>query len=122
VTVFYLSSLESVAFELPRRCEIFGKVLLTTGNTGARAHISPGVIAPNLQLDDITEFILVPRHEGFGLWPITKFPCFVFVCFDRGAGANKHATTTVVKDDLIILAWCEIYRTEEDARAHRFDP
>lgn len=117
---YYLSSLESYEFETPRECVFVKKILITTGKEAIVARISPSVSSHKYSLtNDIDYVVLTHRHEGYGLFPITKFPCFVFVAHPLVDNILDY--DILDSSQLKIIVWAELYRTEEDATNHVFD-
>jgi hypothetical protein len=117
---YYLSSLESYELEIPRECVFLKKVPLSTGKGAIIAKISPPVLGQQFALTtDIDYVVLTHRHEGYSLFPITKFPCFVFVA--RPLVENILDFDSLNSSQLEVIAWAELYRTEADAINHVFD-
>lgn len=118
---YYLSSLESVSFELTRECSVIKMLAFTSGKKCMLVKVDPVVIGQpyGLGSEDIEHLVLTNRHEGEGLDPIVSFPCFVFITrplFD--VAENRDI---IDKEDLENLAWGELYRTKYDADNHVFD-
>jgi hypothetical protein len=64
------------------------------------------------------EFVVTTRFEGATLSPINEYPCFVFIALPKG---DLDPRVVLLKaDDLQIIGWGELYRSPEDAAAHRF--
>ncbi len=119
---YYLSSLESTIFSKPRECVFLNELEFESGKKAIAAKLSPPIIGQNFGFggNDIEYVVLTHRHEGEPVYPIKNFPCFVFVCCLE-SGERTDELKSVRSDDLKILAWGELYRTEEDARNHKFD-
>lgn len=118
---YWLSSLDSIRFEPVRRCDVVRSLVFDTGKPALLADISPGVIGQDFGRggDDITRVVLSARHEGESVDPITSFPCFVHISIP--AQGYDELQSPVRADDLTNIGWGELYRTEDDAKSHRFD-
>jgi hypothetical protein len=117
---YYLSSLESYFFEEPRECQFLKKILLESGKKAVIAKVVPPINGQNFnRSDDINFIILTHRHQGYGLFPIQKFPCFVFITLPLVDDVLNHDKFD--SSELEIIAWGELYRTFSDAENHVFD-
>jgi hypothetical protein len=115
----YLSSLDSTRFEPVRECRIERLLTFDTGKVAAVARLSPGVIGQHFnRASDIDTVILSPRHEGISIDPVSEFPCFVFITIPREG--YEALMSPVRSDDLEIIGWGELYRTQDDAERHAF--
>lgn len=117
--VYYLSSLESTTFKPVRLCR-FGRLLtFDTGKFAVEATLSPGLVGqPYERTSDVNTVILAPRHEGVDLRDVNEFPCFVFIATSR---MDLEAISSPIRsDDLTVIGWGELYRTELDAATHSF--
>lgn len=118
MTTYYLASLDSVRFSAPRRCDFISRLRMDTGKECAVVRLTPPVpLQEHGVLDDLDTFVLLSRHEGQDLFAITRFPVFVFIT----RLLATHTGDTITKSHLEILGWGELYRSEQDARDHRFD-
>jgi hypothetical protein len=118
--VVYLSSLDSTRFEPVRECQISEVVVFDTGKVAVVANISPPVIGQDFdRRDDIETVVLAARFEGSSVAPIDEYPCFVFIAVAR-EGREFLRETPIRRHDLEIIGWGELYRTRNDAVAHRF--
>lgn len=116
-----MASFESYAFEAVRRCRFVEFGRLDTGLKCAFAVLAPPVSGSAFgYIEDVTEVVLIARHEGVDLEDIREFPCFVHVAKCR-TDWGKTRQVEVRLRDLSLLAWAELYRTKEDAEQHRFD-
>lgn len=116
---FYLSSLDSYAFEPVRTCDVLKRLQLDTGKDAILATIDPPAIGQQWDLpDDVSTVVLASRVEGRGLDPIEEFPYFVHIAASRHGW--KSLETPIRADDLVTLAWGELYLTHDDAGQHRF--
>ncbi len=117
---YFLSSLDSVRFEPVREFEVVRVVSFDTGKPALLGDLDPAVIGQDFgRGEDIRRVVLAARHEGVDIDRIEEFPCFVHIALP-GAGM-ENLRTPIRSDDLQIIGWGELYRTAEDARAHKFD-
>ena len=111
---YYLSSLDSIKFAPVRECMFLKKLRFSTGKECVLVKLSPPVIGQDYNMcEDIEEFVLANRYEGESLFPIRNFPCFVFVA--RPLINNIKERDQIVKEELEIVGWAELYRTKIDA-------
>jgi hypothetical protein len=117
---YYLSSLESTTFEKTRKCSFLKTLQFDTGKDCVLAEIDPPVIGQQYGVvGDIKYVVLANRHEGYPLSPIREFPCFVFIA--RPLIDDIASRNGITKNDLQIIGWGELYRTQSDAENHVFD-
>jgi len=117
-SVVYLSSLDSTRFLPVRRCRVVRHTRLETGRDVLLIEVSPAVVGQDFdRAADITELVVAARFEGSTVCPMTKFPLFVYIAVPPEA---YDGVAPLRVDDLLVIAWGELYRTEEDAREHRF--
>jgi len=117
---YYLSSLESKRFALTRECIFIKKMRFDTGKECALVRLRQGVIGQDYGSADTLElFILSNRHEGENLFPVTSFPCFVFITRPLIDDIEHH--DQISSDDVEIIAWGELYRSKHDADNHLFE-
>jgi hypothetical protein len=116
--VLFLSSLDSVRFEPVRECTLVKRLQFDSGKDCALVRIDPPIVAQDFGVaDDVDLLVISSRHEGAGLFPITEFPVFVFLCLPTDAVADAAVITT---EDVTVIGWGELYRTADDARSHHF--
>lgn len=117
---YYLSSLDSQLFGPARKCTIRHYFEFDGGRTGALVDLTPPPIGQNFnRANDISCFILIGRFKGEQISKIKRFPYFVYVVLPpEDAVVNPEAFDP---HTFPIVAWAELYRTEDDARIHRFD-
>lgn len=115
----YLSSLESLRLEPVRECELSEVLTFDTGKQAIRAFLRPGIDGQEFnRVKEIDSVILVARHEGVSISPISEFPCFVSVTISsKGYETLESPLST---GDLTIIGWGELYRTRHDAENHVF--
>ncbi len=117
---FYLSSLESSLFEPTRECTFVKKLSFDTGKECALVRLSPKVVGQSFGTgEDLEFFVLSNRHEGETLFPVSVFPCFVFIT--KPLIENIESKNEIDKSDLEIVGWGELYRSKDDADNHVFD-
>jgi hypothetical protein len=58
--------------------------------------------------------IVPPKHIGSSLFPINKWPAFVYVA--RPLIENPELRDKLQDDEFELIAWAELYRNEDDAR------
>jgi hypothetical protein len=117
--ILYLSSLESVRFEPVRQCIFVKKLRFDTGKECALVRLSPGVVGQDFNVGaEIEQFILANRHGGATLFPIKRFPCFVHIARLLIESVDRDVIT---KDDVEVIPWGELYRSQSDAKRHAFD-
>ena len=120
MNTYYLSSLDSLKFGQTRKCEVIKSLRMTTGKECVLVKVTPPVPMQEYNLvDDLDTLILTSRHAGQDLLASNTFPVFVFIT--RLLKGDAEYLDTISKDDLEILAWGEIYRTQDDADNHHFD-
>jgi hypothetical protein len=78
-------------------------------------------IKPDISVvgEAIHELVLATRLADESLFPISPWPCYVYVGRLRGA---SPATETITKEDLQILTFGNLFKTAEEARAYRSTP
>jgi hypothetical protein len=115
---FYLSSFESTRFETVRQCRVVDVLVFDTSKAAVVAQIEPPVIGQDFNRPgDLATVILVPRHQGVSIDPISEFPCFVHVTIAR---EGYKLRSPIRSDDLEIIGWGELYLTYHDAANHVF--
>jgi hypothetical protein len=118
---YFLSSLDSTRFSITRACVFQKRLRFQTGKECVLVTVSPPVIGQEFGLGvDCDSFVIATRHEGEGLSPIKRFPCFVYIT--RPLIDGIEARDEIRKEDVAIIAWGELYRTKVDADQHVFDP
>lgn len=121
MTTYYLSSMESHVFEQVRTCTIIKRMAFDSGNECALVKLEPAVIVQTWALvPDEEYFVIAGRHQGFDLFPITTFPCFVHIA--RILNRDILSKDTISVSELQNIAWGELYRTAQDAKDRVIDP
>lgn len=113
---FYLASSEGYDLEEPRRCWGIKRLSTTDRDDLLLVKIDPPLIGQTFGLGDrdIDRVLLLSRHVGHTLFPVTEWPTFVHVA--RLLIENPEARDNVLPGEFESVAWAEIYKTEEDAR------
>lgn len=116
---YYLSSVDSVRFSAVRECRFYRLLTFDSGKIAVEARLSPGVVGQDFGEGlDIERVILTARHEGSSLDQITEFPCFVFIAIPRRGLLVLESP--IRSDDLEIIGWGELYKTQDAAERHDF--
>ena len=115
---FYLASSEGYAMEEPRGCYPIRRLRGDLRNDYLLARIEPPILGQpfGLGIRDIDHVILATRHVGESLFPIRHWPVFVHVARPL---VSLEGRDVVRDDELEAIAWAELYRTEEEARARK---
>jgi hypothetical protein len=113
---FYLASTEGYDLYQPRSCKRIRPIASDSRTYMLLIEIDPPLIGQKYGLGgrDISLVIIAPRHKGGSLFPIADWPTYVHVA--RPLIENVESRDTVGDNELELIAWAEIYRTEEDAR------
>lgn len=114
---FYLASTEGYGLEHPRKCFIIRRLSTETRQDLLLVRVVPPLIVQKRAIGsgDLELVVLATRHRGSTLFPIKEWPVYVHVA--RAKHVNSIEADIVSQDDLEVVAWGELYRTEEDARA-----
>jgi len=120
MSVYYLSSLDSALFEPVRRCTVITALAFDTGRSGLLVDLDPAVVGQHFNVgEDLRRFILTSRFQGDDVAAIDRFPFFAYICLPKNGWPELE--TPLHAADVDIVGWVELYRTAEDASAHRFD-
>jgi hypothetical protein len=65
---------------------------------------------------DISQLLLSTRYQGYTLYPITKWPCPVYVA--RVLDDTILQTLSFTKEQVELIAWATIFRTIQEAEAY----
>lgn len=116
---YYLASLESKIFTIPRKCKFLNEMQFETGKECVLVCLDPPVVGQDYGVaEDIRELILSCRHEGDKLSSIKEFPCFVFIARFLD---TEYYSDIISSDKVEVVAWGELYRNKYDAENHVFD-
>ena len=113
---FYLSSSEGYNLEEVRKVFIIKQLRGLHRNDFLLVLLEPAIIGQNYGLGgtDISEVVLVPRLVGESLAPIIRWPVSVHVA--RPLVGDLAKKGTISDDEIKLIAWAEVWPTEEDAR------
>lgn len=113
---FYLASSEGYEMENPRRCWRVKRLRTENRDDLLLVKIEPPVIWQKYGLGgrDIDLVLLAPQHAGRSLLPVTEWPLCVHVA--RPLVENLEDREALNADEFELIAWAELYRTEEEAR------
>ena len=118
---YFLSSLDSSRLEAVRECVLVKKLRFDTGKACALARLDPPVCGQEFGLaEDVAIVVLAARLEGGTLFPLSEFPCSVFVARPSNAGIERCAR--ISQGDLEVIGIGELYRSRDDAEGKVFDP
>lgn len=114
---FYLASTEGYDLEEPRKCWKVRRLSTSDRDDLLLIRIDPPLIGQKYGLGgcDIDCVIVATRHKGYTLFPITEWPVYVHVArllVDLPENRSELQAT-----EFESIAWAELYKTEEDARA-----
>jgi hypothetical protein len=81
------------------------------------ASVEPPIIGQQFGLGgkDIDLVVLSPHYEGDSLFPVRRYPLHVYIYRMQNADAAKKERLDA--KDVELIAWGEVYSTEEAARA-----
>ena len=113
---FYLASSEGYGLDTPRRCQTIKRLASEHRNDLLLISIDPPMIGQPYGLgdEDIGEVVIATRHQGASLFPIVEWPVFVHVARLLVPYEGQDRIRT---DELEVIAWAELYDTEEAARS-----
>ena len=110
---FYLVSSDGYGFDEPRSCWRIKRVI-----GGERDDLLLTRVDPPAPIwfgrAHVTLVLLATKHVGFSLFPITKWPTLVYVA--RPLVPDPESRDRFLKNVYNLIAWAELYRTEQDAR------
>jgi hypothetical protein len=109
---FYLASSDGYGLEEPRSCWRIKRVIGGEREGFLLTRVDPP--APIWGGAYVSLVLLAAEHVGFSLFPITKWPAFVYVA--RPLVPDPESRDRFLKNEYHLIAWAELYRTEEDAR------
>ena len=122
---FFLSAAAEVRGDLavPRACWTKDRLRDNLRNELLLVEVEPPIIGQEYGLGgkDIAEVVLSSRYQGSSLFPVSEWPCDVYVSrILHDAGVD---TSLLTKDQLELVVWGRIYRTlaEANAEAKKFE-
>jgi hypothetical protein len=65
---------------------------------------------------DVEQLVLASRLVGDSLFPIKKWPAFVYVCLPPKSVSGDSVVRRIRDDELSPMAWGELYPTAKDAQ------
>jgi len=65
---------------------------------------------------DIYQLVIAARFKGYSLYPITEWPCHVYVF--ASANPNIDAENEITPDQVRMVAWAMLFRTLAQAEIH----
>lgn len=74
----------------------------------------------NFPVEELDKIVIASRHNGTTLFPITKWPTYVYVLAIQ---KDELETLDELREsDYKLIAWAEIYQTELEAisRSHKY--
>lgn len=80
--------------------------------------VEPPVIGQpyGLGAEDISELVIAARLEGYTLFPVSPWPCPVYVC--RMLDETITESLVIARPEQVpLIAWAELYPTREEAEA-----
>jgi len=113
---FFLASSEGYSLEEPRRCKRLKRVRSDNRDDLLLVKVEPSIVGQLYGLGgrDIDTLLIATRHKGDSLFPIRKWPVLVHVA--RPLIENPERREQIHDNEFQLIAWAELYRTEEDAR------
>jgi hypothetical protein len=122
---FFMSTAgETEALANPRACWVKSRLRNQVHDGHMLIEVEPSLIGQRYDLGsrDITNLILSPKWVSLSLFPVTQWPCPVYVARILDDAITESGAFTPSQVELI--AWGSIFRTLEEASAHakRFDP
>ena len=114
---FFLASSEGYQLEKPRSCKRIKRVRSDTRDDLLLIKVEPPLIGQPYGLGgrDIDTLLIAARHKGYSFFPIKEWPVFVHVA--RLLIENPEQREQIHDNEFESIAWAELYRTKEDARA-----
>jgi len=115
---FYLVSTEGYEMESPRRCWRVKRLKTDNRDDLLLIRIAPPLFGQKYGMGDrdINVVLIAPRHSDASLFPIHEWPLHVHVA--RLLIENPENCDVLRDEEFESIAWAELCRTEEDARAN----
>ena len=114
---FFLKATEINEVTAIRCCWVKGKLVGEVRSDCVWVEVDPPVTGMSGAMGDVRDLILATRHAGASLEPINESPVYVYVY--RAVTRQIFADGTFKKDDVVQLAWGEVYSSlsvAEDAK------
>jgi hypothetical protein len=116
---FFLSAAgESVELAKPRECWEINRMRSAARDDYMMISMEPPYRQPSgIGYRDVYKLIIATRFKGYSLYPITSWPCHVFVFLT--ADENIAAGPDEVRPDQIRnVAWAMLFQTFAEAETH----
>jgi hypothetical protein len=99
----------------PRACWTIARLRNETRDDHMLIEIDPPLIgqAYGLGGQDITNFVITSRYQGFTLFPIKEWPCHVYIA--RILDQNITKTLEFTRHQIELLAWGRLFLSIEEA-------
>jgi hypothetical protein len=112
----YLASTEDRDLREPRKCYFLKRLRGPLHNDYLLVKVAPPLIGQlyGLGAKDIDCLILAARHVGFTLFPIREWPVYVHVA--RPLIDDIEEREDITPAEFEVIAWAELYETEEKAQ------
>lgn len=113
---FYIASTEGYEMEEPHSCWAVKRMAMEQGRDLLLTRIDPPLVGQKYGLGDrdVDLVLITPRHQGGSLFPINEWPLYVHVA--RPLVDDPRSRDDLRSDEMELIAWAELYRTEEEAR------
>ncbi len=116
---FYLSAAgEHRALATPRACWVKGRLRNPARDDHMLVEIKPPIIGQPYGLGDkdITDLILSAKLQGYSLFPVSGWPCPVYVSLILDQTITE--TCVFTGGQVQMIAWAVIFRTLDETNAH----
>jgi hypothetical protein len=114
---FFLSAAGEMRGDLAitRACRVKGRLNDDVRNDYMLIEVEPPVIGEKYGLgaEDLTELIISSRLQGYSLFPVSEWPCQVYVA--RILDKAIIQTRMFNRDQVELIAWATIFRTLDEA-------
>jgi hypothetical protein len=112
---FYLASVESHGFEIPRRAWRIKRMRSEHRDDLLVIQVDPPLDSWKLGLEqrNLTVLVVATRHEGDSLFPINRWPADVHIA--EPLVSNLELREMLLPSEIRSIAWGELYRTEQAA-------
>jgi hypothetical protein len=109
---FFLASNEGYDLETPRACVRVRRVEGRKEDAFLVVQIAPPLRVKN-RLQGWSEVVVAARHHGASLFPVSEWPLAVFIAVPANGGFDAERFDDA---DLEVVAWGELYPSEDDAK------
>jgi hypothetical protein len=107
---FFLASTEGYGLTEPRRCWVERQLRIGADKHGLLVRVEPPIVVRNV--GDVPVVVLVSRHLGETLNPVSSWPAYVHVA----RPLKIIEGDSMAPKELENVAWAELYQTEDAAR------